>query len=199
MVLNRPALKKFRVPELKALIRKYTLGKVSGNKSTLIDRIGSSKKWNEIRNNETIPIRKKKVFSKKQLEAQQRFKKIHIKENTTEELDIQAEQELTEDELLQLEEDQKERNKVVNERERKVKELLNPSPLLDITIKKDLFINDTSLRQDESETTPVDIPFKAKFNFVEFIREKQEEVGLMKENNTLRDIIRKIVGLFNKD
>ena len=193
MTLNRPALKKFRVNELKALIKKYDLGKVGGNKSTLISRIGSSKKWNEIKENESIPIRKKKVFSKKQLEAQQRFsnsrkKAVKQKEKndeiTTENLDIQAEQELTKDERLQLEEDQAERNKVVKERDERIKQLLKPKPkpipLLDISIKKN----------------PLEV-IKPKLNFVEFIKEKREEINLMKENNKLRDINKKIVELFN--
>ena len=76
MVLkNRPSVKKYKVSELKAIIRKYKIGKVGGRKAELVERIVSSDKWNEIRTNESLPEKKKRVFSKKQIEAQQRFKK----------------------------------------------------------------------------------------------------------------------------
>ena len=66
-------MKKLRVNELKALIRKYKIGKVGGRKSELIDRIANSIHWNDIKTNESIPERKKRVFSKKQIEAQEKF------------------------------------------------------------------------------------------------------------------------------
>ena len=74
MPINKAGLKKLRVKELKALIRKYNIGRLGGSKTELVDRVRNSNKYNIIKLVEKIPERVKRVFSNKQLEAQSKFK-----------------------------------------------------------------------------------------------------------------------------
>ena len=67
-------LKRFQVKELKDIMRKYKIKKITGTKPQLLSRIMESESWNQIRVSESIPERKKKVFSEKQIAAQNQFK-----------------------------------------------------------------------------------------------------------------------------
>ena len=56
-------LKKFRVKELKDLIKKHKIGKITGKKSDLISRISNSDKWKQIKEIENMPVRAKRKFT----------------------------------------------------------------------------------------------------------------------------------------
>ena len=74
MAIKSNQLKKFQVKELKDLMRKYNIAKITGTKPVLLSRIMESTHWNIIRMTEAVPPRKKKVFSARQLAAQDKFK-----------------------------------------------------------------------------------------------------------------------------
>ena len=78
-MITKSQLKKFKVVELKQIIRDNKIGKVGGNKAQLMTRIIESDKWNEIKEKLNVPEKKKKKFSAKQLAAQQKFKDMVAK------------------------------------------------------------------------------------------------------------------------
>lgn len=68
-------LKKFSVKALKVIVKKHKLGKVSKKKKAqLIGLISNCDECKNILSKMTLPIKKVKKFSKKQLDAQQKFK-----------------------------------------------------------------------------------------------------------------------------
>ena len=66
-------LKKFQVKELKDIMRDNNIKGLSGKKVELITRIVACPDCAKILKPLSLPIRKKKVFSEKQIAHQQRF------------------------------------------------------------------------------------------------------------------------------
>ncbi len=64
MPINKAGLKKLRVKELKALIRKYNIERLGGSKSELVDRVRNSNKYNVIKFVESVPKRTRKYLVK---------------------------------------------------------------------------------------------------------------------------------------
>ena len=75
MAVKPNQLKKFKVKELKNIIKKHKLGKVSKKrKAQLVAMIMSAENVKDILSNLTMPLKKNRKFSVKQLAAQQAFK-----------------------------------------------------------------------------------------------------------------------------
>lgn len=80
MGIKKSGLKKFLVKDLKKIIKENKLGKVSKKtKPQLIAMILESAESRDILSKLSMPVKKKKKFSKKQLEAQARFKAMVAK------------------------------------------------------------------------------------------------------------------------
>ena len=73
-------LKKLHKDELKDVMRKWNIKGLSGNKDALVNAIRSDTRWKEIRETITIPEREPKKFTKRQLEAQERFRQARKKD-----------------------------------------------------------------------------------------------------------------------
>ena len=113
MVLKINHVKKFNIKELKAIIKKHSLGRIGGRKPELVARIINHQKWLEIKNIESLPVRAKKVFSEKQLAAQQAFKD-RVKKNKVIDKVVRKEVEVVRDEAV----------KQINKRKPKLKKIL---------------------------------------------------------------------------
>ena len=80
MAIKSNHLKKFKVKELKAIIKKHKLGKVSKKrKAQLVAMIMSADNVRDILSTLTIPVKKNRKFSVKQLASQQAFKNRRTK------------------------------------------------------------------------------------------------------------------------
>lgn len=108
MTITKGNLKKFRAPELKAIMKKHGLKGLSGNKSQLMGRILDSELWNTIKSSENLPVREKRQFSEKQLAAQQKFKdRMSKKKSQVEELLEESEEEVEQvEQVEQVEEEE---------------------------------------------------------------------------------------------
>ena len=73
MTITKSQLKKLKVTELKDIMRANGIKGLSKRKALLIESIISSSKWESISRGVSLPERKKKVFSEKQLKAQKDF------------------------------------------------------------------------------------------------------------------------------
>ena len=97
MTVKSLQLKKFGVKELKQIVKKYKLGKITKKKKTqLIGMIQSADNLKEILSSLTLPIKKKRVFSEKQLAAQKNFANRNYKKvKPSKELPVKVEKQTT--------------------------------------------------------------------------------------------------------
>jgi len=88
MPIKPNQLKKFSMKQLKDIMKKNNIKGVSGNKGNLIERISSSPQFNTIKESLSLPDKVKRVFSKAQIEAQERFKQARKKKPILKDLSI---------------------------------------------------------------------------------------------------------------
>jgi endonuclease/exonuclease/phosphatase family metal-dependent hydrolase len=120
MTIKKNQLKKFRVNELKKIMKEYKIKGRSGRKGGLIEKIIASSKWDIISKSLTLPVRNKRKFNEKQLAVQKLFASKNKKneEKTEEKTEEKNEEKTEEKEKILLEEREKEINKII---ERKIK------------------------------------------------------------------------------
>ena len=93
MPIAKSQLKKLKVKELKDIMRQHKIRGLSGLKNQLLSRILDNPNCDEICQGLSLPERKKKIFSEKQIINQQRFASIHRKVDTiAENRDIRVEE-----------------------------------------------------------------------------------------------------------
>lgn len=99
-------LRKFRMSELKNIMKKFKIKGRSGNKEELVQAIRTDTQWVVIKLEITIPIRKKRTFSPAQIRAQQAFtKRVKTGVRTRKIVKLEKKEDITgekDDELLKL-------------------------------------------------------------------------------------------------
>lgn len=79
MVSRKSQLKKFKISELKEIIRQHDLGSTKGKKSDLLERVGTHEKFKSIKSSLVIPTRVRKPPTERQIAARKKFQEMVFK------------------------------------------------------------------------------------------------------------------------